>query len=313
MSEFFGNITAGMTLYADANMQGKLIKLNSDAEVYSLKYNAFIGNYTSGSNIMLSGLYNGNFCQSVDEDGIFDFVDLSNNNYTVINRVSYNQTQANKVVKQALTDDYYIMKNLLILSSPVAWNKLNTNERDIVHYLYRRLSVRQAYYNNDNTCLYQKQVANIPSSQAFDILYNYKPSNTRPVGVVLTTVAINVTAIVIAALVTAALTTCAVLVYKYWGKESSEDRALSDKTVKLLKDKGLSDSEIEQIVRETNGAVTKAEIKAKLSAGFGIAKIALIGVGAFFTYKAVKSLLHKKKSKKDVKEIKKQLPKKNKK
>lgn len=309
MSEFFGNITAGMTLYAAANLQGKLIRLNSNTEFYSVKYNNY-GTLEAGSTIMLTGLYNSTAYQT--EYDIDNFVFL-NDNYTVIRSKTYTQAEANKVVKQALTDDYYIMKNLLILSSPVVWNKLTTNERDIVHYLYRRLSVRQAYYNSDNTCLYQKQVANIPSSQAFDILYNYKPSNTRPVGIVMTTVAINVTVIVIAALVTAALTTCAVLVYKYWGKESSEDRALSDKTVKLLKDKGLSDSEIEQIVRETNGAVTKAEIKAKLSAGFGIAKIALIGVGAFFTYKAVKSLLHKKKSKKDVKEIKKQLPKKNKK
>lgn len=306
MSEFFGNITAGMTLYADANLQGKLIRLNSNTDFYSVKYNNY-GTLEAGSTIMLTGLYNSNAYQT--EYDIDNFVFL-NNNYTVIGSKTYTQAEANKVVKQALTDDYYIMKNLLFLSSPVVWNKLTTNERDIVHYLYRRLSVRQAYYNSDNTCLYQKQEANIPSSQAFNILYNYKPSNTRPVGIVMTTVAINVTAIVIAALVTAALTTCAVLVYKYWGKESSEDRALSDKTLKLLKDKGLTDSEIEQIVRETNGAVTKAEIKAKLSAGFGIAKIALIGVGAFFTYKAVKSLLHKKKSKKDVKEIKKQLPKK---
>ena len=38
MSEFFGNITAGMTLYAAANLQGKLIRLNSNTEFYSVKY-----------------------------------------------------------------------------------------------------------------------------------------------------------------------------------------------------------------------------------------------------------------------------------
>ncbi len=290
MSEFFGNIFNNrLTLYADANMQGKLIKLNSDADYYSLKNNSF-GTIQQESTIILTGLYNNNAYQTEYDPDNFVFLQ---NNYTVLDGITYTQAEANKVVKQALTDDYYIMKNLLILASPTVWNKLTTKEKDIVHYLYRRLSVRQSYYNNDNTCLYQKQAVKIPSSQAFEILYNYTPTSTK-IGIVMTTVAINVTAIVIAALVTAALVTSAVLVYKYWGKESSEDRVLSDETLKMLKDKGLSESEIDQIVKETNGAVSKAEIKSKLSAGFGIIKIALIGVGAFFTYKGIKNLLNKK-------------------
>ena len=300
----FGNILLGnyVNLNVDTNVAGSIIRMNTDADVYSI-YGGFT-TIRAGSTIMLTGLVDATRGGYQIEDDIECFVVLNNNNHSFTgDRITYTKSQANKVIKQALTDDYYIMKNLLILSA--CWDKLNTKERDIVHYLYRRLSARQFYYQKDTTCLTNKEAVNIPTSNALSrlntILNNYTPNDTTPVGIVMTTVAINVTAIVIAALVAAAFITTAVLVYKWWGKESSEDRALSDKTVKLLKDKGLTDSEIEQIVRETNGAVTKAEIKAKLSTGFGIAKIALIGVGAFFTYKAVKSLLINKKKSKEIK------------
>lgn len=299
MSEF-GNIwmSKSMNLAIDPNLAGCIVRLTSNVEAYSI--NSEFSTINAGSTVMLTGYrdtLNGGY-QLEDDLGWFALID-DNNSVLTGQRATYSQSTANKVVKEALTDDYYIMKNLLILSA--CWNKLTTYERDVVHYLYRRLCARQYYYQNDNDCLYNKQTAVVPQSPALTnlhtVLNSYTPTNVAPVGVVLTTVAINVTAIVIAALVAAAAITTAVLVYKWWGKEAADDRVLSDKTVKLLKDKGLTEEEIEQIVRETNGAVTKAEIKAKLGTTFGIAKIALIGAGAFFVYKTVKVFLQKKQKK----------------
>ena len=148
----FGNISLGdrVNLNVDTNVAGRIIRMNTDADVYSI-YGGF-ATIKSGSTLMLTGLVDSNRGGYQIEEDIECFVILNNNNHSFTeDRITYTQSQANKIVKQALTDDYYIMKNLLILASPTVWNKLTTKEKDIVHYLYRRLSLRQSYYNNDNS------------------------------------------------------------------------------------------------------------------------------------------------------------------
>ena len=216
----------------------------------------------------------GSLMLNIQGDGFYDWIDASSGEWTRGSMASiYSQAQAQGYVNRLIENNKQILMNNLFCARFA--DRLSATERQTLYDLEARL------YERNNRLATDGFVSSKQESEAYgyDVLAPYLKSFMRN-GVSLV---ISTTAIIISCVVIAALSTAAYFAYKYYYEQSARDVKYSDKLTKTLMSK-LTQEEYNQLMKETNGIVTKASIKARLGNTWDIAKIALLAVGVYAIY-----------------------------
>ena len=205
---------------------------------------------------------------------------------------SHSQSDSQSLVNRIIRNNKHILQNNLLCARFA--DKLTSDQRDLISDLQSRLYDRDQALRNGTTSNVQTSYARGYNEWADQLtaLVNHEISGTAGVGVVSTTLVI-----VISAVVVASLSTAAYYAYKYYADQSDQDVKFSDDLTRTLTEE-LTPEEYEQLMRETNGLVTRTKILSRLGGYGNVVKYALIGAGLYFIYKAVAPTVRSLKTKK---------------
>lgn len=273
----------------DSKYAGQYYQL-ANGEVYTqtaagvFKY---AGAVTTGiTSVQLTGYYTtslrGNVMYQTTSGGWIDLTDgwvyIA---YTPIR--NYTQKDAQYYVDGIVRNNASIFENNLLCARFAS--KLTPEQQSTLRGLQSRLESRNNALLSDGLCTSQK--VSYPPGYA-DLSEYLNSFMNNPVGVGSVTATIVVAAIVIASLATAAY-----FAYRAMYNESEQDVKYSEDLTKILTSK-LTDEEYQQLMRETQGIVTKSKINAKLRGGLSFLKWGLVGAGVYFIYEAIKTKGQKK-------------------
>lgn len=156
-------------------------------------------------------------------------------------------------------------------------NKLTADEKKRLYDLQTRLENRNQQLI-DNGLVTSLQISTPAGYSQFEgDLMRFMRSGG--VGVVITGTA----AIVISCVVVVSMATAAYFAYKYLFEESAEDVKYSKELTEALMAK-LTPEEYDQLMRETQGIVTRTKIKQLVSSSSGVVKWIFAGVGIYAIY-----------------------------
>ena len=255
-------------------------------EVYVLRGDgrfAYAGTTTNGIvGVQLTGYYK----QGADGNNMYQctnggWVKLSdgwqNTGYAPVRQ--YTQKDAQYYVNKIIRANASILENNLFCARFA--NKLTDAQQHELRALQSRLESRNSRLLSDGLC--NEQQVSTPNGYADLQVYLNALMNYESVGAVIST-----TTIVVVAIVVASLATAAYFAYRALAAEAENDVKYSDKLTRTLMSK-LTSEEYEQLKRETQGLVTKAKLTAKLSGGLSVLKWALISLGGYALYKAIRN------------------------
>ena len=190
-------------------------------------------------------------------------------------KLAYSQAQAQDYVNKVIENNKKIV-SLNLLCARFSY-KLSQKERQTLYALQTRLQERNARLIQDGFC--QDITTSTPAGYSQFESYMQRFMASGGVGIVIS----STTAIVISCVVVASLATAAYFAYKALYEESLDDVRYSEQLTKTLMDK-LSPEEYEQLMRETQGIVTKSKLKQIVSTSSTLVTWGLIGAAAFIIY-----------------------------
>lgn len=189
----------------------------------------------------------------------------------------YSAKDAQYYVDGIIKNNAYILENNLFCARFAS--KLTEDEQFVLRGLQMRLEGRNNNLLNDGLCDDQK-VSYPPGYANLNVYLAQFMDGVYGIGSATAT-------IVVAAIVIASLATAAYFAYKAMYNESEDDVKYSKDLTKILMER-LTEEEYQQLMQETQGIVTKAKLKSKLSNTLSIAKWGLVALGGFFIYKSIK-------------------------
>lgn len=260
-------------------------------EVYVLRGDgrfAYAGaNTASNIIVQLTGYYKqgtSSIMYQTTQDGWIKLSDgWQNTGYAPIRQ--YTAKDAEYYVNQVIRNNAHILENNLFCARFA--NKLNDDEQYELYRLQSALQSRNERIVNDGFCTDIK-VSSPPGYSKLDGYLNQfmqayaNSAEINGVGVISTTAIIVVSCIVVGSLATAAY-----FAYKAFAAESEKDVKYSDELTKTLLNK-LTPEEYEQLMRETNGIVTKTRLSSRFSGAFGLLKWGAVIAGGLLVYKYIK-------------------------
>lgn len=190
-------------------------------------------------------------------------------------KLQYSQNQAQDYVNRMIENNKKIVSCNLFCARYAS--KLTASEKQLLYQLQTRLENRNQRLINDG--LVSSVMTSTPAGYSQLQPYLQSFMQTGGVGVVISGTAV----IVITAIVIASLSTAAYFAYKYLFEESADDVKYSEQLTKTLLAK-LTPEEYDQLLRETQGIVTKTKIKQMISGSGNLLKWALIGTAAYMIY-----------------------------
>lgn len=261
-------------------------------EVYVLRGDgrfAYAGaNTASNIIVQLTGYYKqgtSSIMYQTTQDGWIKLSDgWQNTGYAPIRQ--YTAKDAEYYVNQVIRNNAHILENNLFCARFAS--KLNDDEQYELYRLQSALQARNERIVNDGLCTDIK-VSSPPGYSKLDGYLNQfmqayaNSAEINGVGVISTTAIIVVSCIVVGSLATAAY-----FAYKAFAAESEKDVKYSDELTKTLLNK-LTPEEYEQLMRETNGIVTKTRLSSRFSGAFGLLKWLLIGAAGYVVYRSIKN------------------------
>lgn len=261
-------------------------------EVYVLRGDgrfAYAGaNTASNIIVQLTGYYKqgtSSIMYQTTQDGWIKLSDgWQNTGYAPIRQ--YTAKDAEYYVNQVIRNNAHILENNLFCARFAS--KLNDDEQYELYRLQSALQARNERIVNDGLCTDIK-VSSPPGYSKLDGYLNQfmqayaNSAEINGVGVISTTAIIVVSCIVVGSLATAAY-----FAYKAFAAESEKDVKYSDELTKTLLNK-LTAEEYEQLMRETNGIVTKTRLSSRFSGAFGLLKWLLIGAAGYVVYRGIKN------------------------
>lgn len=260
-------------------------------EVYVLRGDgrfAYAGaNTASNIIVQLTGYYKqgtSSIMYQTTQDGWIKLSDgWQNTGYAPIRQ--YTAKDAEYYVNQVIRNNAHILENNLFCARFAS--KLNDDEQYELYRLQSALQSRNERIVNDGLCTDIK-VSSPPGYSKLDGYLNQfmqayaNGAEINGVGVISTTAIIVVSCIVVGSLATAAY-----FAYKAFAAESEKDVKYSDELTKTLLNK-LTPEEYEQLMRETNGIVTKTRLSSRFSGAFGLLKWGAVIAGGLLVYKYIK-------------------------
>lgn len=260
-------------------------------EVYVLRGDgrfAYTGaNTASNIVVQLTGYYKqgaSSVMYQTTQDGWIKLSDgWQNTGYAPIRQ--YTAKDAEYYVNQVIRNNAHILENNLFCARFAS--KLNDDEQYELYRLQSALRARNERIVNDGLCTDIK-VSSPPGYSKLDGYLNQfmqayaNGAEINGVGVISTTAIIVVSCIVVASLATAAY-----FAYKAFAAESERDVKYSDELTKTLLNK-LTPEEYDQLMRETNGIVTKTRLSSRFSGAFGLLKWGAVIAGGLLVYKYIK-------------------------
>ena len=260
-------------------------------EVYVLRGDgrfAYAGaNTASNIIVQLTGYYKqgtSSVMYQTTQDGWIKLSDgWQNTGYAPIRQ--YTAKDAEYYVNQVIRNNAHILENNLFCARFAS--KLNDDEQYELYRLQSALQSRNERIVNDGLCTDIK-VSSPPGYSKLDGYLNQfmqayaNGAEINGVGVISTTAIIVVSCIVVGSLATAAY-----FAYKAFAAESEKDVKYSDELTKTLLNK-LTPEEYEQLMRETNGIVTKTRLSSRFSGAFGLLKWGAVIAGGLLVYKYIK-------------------------
>lgn len=184
----------------------------------------------------------------------------------------YTQKDAQYYVNKIIRNNANILENNLFCARFA--NKLSEDQQEELRSLQRRLESRNERLLNDGLCNDVK--VSTPPGYADLQNYLYALMNYQAIGGITTT-------IVVVAVVLASMATAAYFAYKYLAEESELDVTYSKELTEMLMSK-LTPEEYEQLMRETQGIVTKAKLSSKIKGVLGTASIFMWGLAILGGY-----------------------------
>lgn len=191
----------------------------------------------------------------------------------------YTQKDAQYYVNKIIRANANILENNLFCARFA--NKLTEDQQHQLRGLQIRLEGRNERLLNDGLCG-DKQISTPPGYADLQAYLNAL-MNYESIGAVIST-----TTIVISAIVIASLATAAYFAYKYLASEAEQDVKYSDELTRTLMSK-LTNEEYQQLMRETNGIVTKSKLTARLGGGLSMIKWLLLAFSGYALYKVIKN------------------------
>ena len=191
------------------------------------------------------------------------------------NKLQYSSAQAQSYVDRLIENNKQIV-SCNLLCARFAY-KLSQQEKRTLYDLQIRLQERNQRLISDG--LVSGITTSTPAGYSQLQSYLQQFMQTGGVGLVISTT----TAIVISCVVIASLSTAAYFAYKFLFEESAKDVKYSKQLTETLLAK-LTPDEYDQLMRETQGIVTKAKIKQMVSSTSGLLKWALVGTAAYMLY-----------------------------
>lgn len=250
----------------------------SGGVVYSLRSDGlFAGTGADGykTTVVLNGWYvvrdNGNPMYQTTGGG---YIDLQEGWVRDGMAVSYPVQTSQQLINEIIAADKTIIQNNLLCARFA--NRLSATERKQLYDLQSRLQARQQALKDDGLVTIQE--TSYP--QGYADLAPYLQQFMLSGGVGVATIVI----VVVAATVIASLSTAAYFAYKYYASEAKQDVQYSKELTAILASK-LTDEEYQQLLKETQGIVTKARIKQSLSNYSGIMSVLLIAGGVYLLTK----------------------------
>lgn len=255
-------------------------------EIYVLRADgrfAYAGSESSGSVIVqLTGYYmygaDGSAMYQTTSGGWVRLADgWQNTGYAPLRL--YSQKDAQYYVNKVIKANASILENNLFCARFAS--KLTDEQKFVLYGLQNRLESRNKKLLDDGLCEGQ-QVSTPPgytllSNDLATFMQAYR-SGASVGAIVVTT-----TTIVIAAVVIASLATAAYFAYKYMASEAEKDVKYSEELTRALMAK-LTPEEYEQLMRETQGIVTKSKLTAKFGGAMSILKWGLLAGAGYVLY-----------------------------
>lgn len=212
------------------------------------------------------------------------FIDLADGwEYTGYSPLAaYSTRDAQYFVDKVIKGNQHVLKNNLVCARFA--NRLTEDEQLMLYQLQSRMSKRNDQLASDGLCVQQK----ISSPPGYNDLSNHLQSfmnayaSGESIGLVIST-----STIIIAAVVIGSLATAAYFAYKYLASEAEKDVKFSDDLTRTLLSR-LTPEEYEQLMRETQGIVTKSKILSSIGGGLGLLKWGLLAVAGFVVYRTIK-------------------------
>ncbi|MBQ0153799.1 MAG: hypothetical protein KBS70_03335 [Bacteroidales bacterium] len=270
-----------MNVYFDKNYSGKVYS-GSVTYYYDSAIDAFKGvsvsldNSLAGGTVTLTGYWTkssrGNFMFQTTTG---EWINLYSDGWQLVRMDSYPQNQAQDYVNRMIENNKKIVSCNLFCARYAS--KLTASEKQLLYQLQTRLENRNLRLINDG--LVSSVTTSTPAGYSQLQPYLQSFMQTGGVGVVISGTAV----IVITAIVIASLSTAAYFAYKYLFEESADDVKYSEQLTKTLLAK-LTPEEYEQLLRETQGIVTKTKIKQMIAGSGNLLKWALIGTAAYMIY-----------------------------
>lgn len=194
----------------------------------------------------------------------------------------YTQKDAQYYVNKIIKANATILENNLFCARFAG--KLTEEQQFMLYGLQTRLEGRNKQLLDDGLCKDQK-VSTPPgygllSNELSTFMQAY--SSGAQIGAV-----VSVGTIVVAAIVIASLATAAYFAYKYLASEAEKDVKYSEELTKTLMQK-LSKEEYDQLMRETQGIVTKSKLTAKFGGAMSVLKWVLVGSAGLAMYNYLK-------------------------
>lgn len=188
--------------------------------------------------------------------------------------------QSQSVIDTIIKNNIQIVQNNLVCARYA--EKFTKEQQQQIRDLQNRVMNRQEALKQSGLC------ENVKSShpKGYSDLGGYLDKLMKGEGVGIATWAI----VVISAVVIAATSVAAYYAYKKLAEESKQDVKYSKELMKVLQSK-LTPQEYEQLMKETQGIVTKAKIKASIGGFAGSFKWLAAIVGGYAIYKVVKNNL----------------------
>ena len=258
----------------NSDIAGNYYRAANEAYVYDYypEYNNFRGSAieVNGSGItgtiQLTGYYivsaKGNYMYQTTTGVYVNLADESGWQFVQGGSVpQYSAYKAQSLVNEIITNNQTIIANNC-LCARFAYKLTNEQKREL-YALQTRLKNRNAQLLDNNLISSETQA----SPAGYNLLEQYltdfmQDDSYMGVGVVVSTTVV----IVVSAIVVAAMGTAAYYAFKYYAEESRQDVKFSNSLTKTLTEK-LTEEEYQQLVKETQGMVTKASVLSRLSSG----------------------------------------------
>lgn len=204
------------------------------------------------------------------------YIDMSDG-WEQKSEIFYSPAQAQEYINKLIENNKHVLQNNLFCARFA--HHLSEQQKQTLYGLQERLQDRDTQLRTDG---YVSSV-NTSTPPGYTDLTPYLVSFMNSgVGLVLSTTSV----IVISCVVIASLSTAAYFAYKALYDESAKDVKFSDDLTRVLLSK-LTEEEYQQLLSETQGMVTRANIRGRLHNTLNIGKFALIGLGCYFVYKMV--------------------------